>query len=90
MSKPRLVLIDWVDSLGCSSQWQKIEHVNADPLLCRSVGWLIHDSKNSKVVVPHISNPDSDNAPPQGCGDMAIPTRCIIRITPLREPNHKS
>jgi hypothetical protein len=87
MAKTRLVLVEWLDSLGCSSHWQTIEQVNVAPLRCRSVGWLIHDDKYSKVIVPHVS--DDDQAPLQGCGDMAIPSKSILSITELSEPKSR-
>jgi hypothetical protein len=52
----RLVLVEWVDSYGCSAPWQDIAGSKAAPLVCRSVGWLLHDNEDCKVVVPHLSN----------------------------------
>jgi len=80
----RLVLIEWQDSLGCSSAWQEMVSVKPKPLLCQSVGWLAYDGKDCKVVVPHISE-DHASAPRQGCGDMTIPTKAIIRMKTLRK-----
>jgi hypothetical protein len=56
----KLVLIEWVDSMGCASQWTPIGGVTPQPSLCKSVGWLIHDSPDCKVLVPHLSEPDSN------------------------------
>ncbi len=34
----RLVLIEWVDSFGCSSNWQELaEDYDVKPIVCRSV-----------------------------------------------------
>jgi len=44
------------------------------------VGWLLHDGDDCKVVVPHITDQDHDNAVAQGCGDMTIPTISILAI----------
>lgn len=84
MKKRRLVLIEWVDALGCSPIWETI----ADPLAptlatCRSVGWLAHDGEDIKVVVPHIH--DGAEGLDNGCGDMAIPARSVTRIVDLEE-----
>ena len=81
----RLVLIDWVDSLGCGSGWQPLEHCHPKPLRCRSVGWLIHDGEDCKVVVPHVTE-DHENAASQGCGDMTIPVMSILHIVDLAVP----
>ena len=84
MSDYKLVLIEWEDSFGCSERWQIIkEQVNAKPMICQSVGWLVQDDKEVKVVVPHMTK--SDNVDLQGCGDMTIPTKAVVRIVELRE-----
>jgi hypothetical protein len=80
----RLVLIEWVDSFGCSSSWTSLEGSRAAPLMCRSVGWLLHDTETCKVVVPHITNTD-EGITRQGCGDMTIPTCAITRMIDLSE-----
>lgn len=85
----RLVLVEWTDSYGCSPQWRKLEQCNAEPLRCRSVGWLVHNGRDSKVIVPHISDPSHSSAPPQGCGDMTIPTKSITRMVNLNESKRR-
>jgi len=77
----RLVLVDWLDSYGCSSSWQALEGCAPSLMVCHSVGWLLHDGEDCKVIVPHVS--DGDGAPQQGCGDMTIPVKAIIRISEL-------
>ena len=79
----RLVIIDWVDSFGCSSEWQELNTSNPKPLLCRSVGWLLHDGDDCKVVVPHVTKELEDQVQRQGCGDMTIPTKSITSIVDL-------
>jgi hypothetical protein len=39
------------------------------------------ENKKCLVLVPHIA----DGETMQGCGDMTIPTACIVRMTPLVE-----
>ncbi len=79
----RLVLIEWVDSFGCSTSWQELEDCNPKIFKCRSVGWLLHDGENCKVIVPHVSDHKHENIPQQGCGDMTIPTPAVVRIVDL-------
>lgn len=80
----RLVYIEWADSYGCSSEWTDIESCSPVPMVCRSVGWLIHDGKECKVVVPHMNEPDHPNAfKRQGCGDMTIPTAAVLKVVDL-------
>jgi hypothetical protein len=81
----RLVYVEWRDSYGCASTWQALAAPPAAPMICRSVGWLLHDDADCKVIVPHISE-DHPTLARQGCGDMTIPTAAIIRLEDLREP----
>lgn len=78
-----LVLIEWVDSFGCSASWQTINVESVSPLVCRSVGWLVYESGDCKVIVPHVTDKDSSIAQ-QGCGDMTIPTKAILRVVRLK------
>ena len=77
-----LVLVEWLDSFGCSSNWQSIEDLKPNPIVCRSVGWLIYDGDDCKVILPHITD-SQKNIEKQGCGDMTIPSKCIIKIQNL-------
>jgi hypothetical protein len=83
--KPRLVFVEWVDTFGCSTRWEDIsESMTVKPLTCMSVGWLIYDGSDCKVVVPHMTDPDHQGTLSQGCGDMTIPTQAIVAIRPLK------
>ena len=73
----RLVLIEWLDSHYVPG-W----HTDAPeekPLLCRSVGWLIHDGEEAKVIASHVTNEN----PPQRNGEMTIPTRAVVQMKEL-------
>lgn len=75
-----LVYIKWVDSYGTSSSWKEIcDDIPDERHYCSSVGWLVKDGLNVKVIVPHLS-PENDiiDAVVQGCGEMAIPCVAII------------
>jgi len=50
-------------------------------MVCRSVGWLMHEGPECKVIVPHWSQGTNE-----GCGDMVIPTRAVIRLVDLPAP----
>ena len=87
MSGWRLVFIEWVDSYGCSSEWADLSECTPEPMICRSVGWLIHDDSRCKIIVPHLSQPGHPSTEQQGCGDMTIPTSAILKIIDLKVPN---
>jgi len=80
----RLVLIDWLDSYGCSSDWRHIESCNPKVLHCRSVGWILYEDADCIVIVPHLSDSEHHSAPQQACGDMTIPFKAIVSITDLQ------
>lgn len=82
MTRP-LLLIEWVDSYGCSARWESLEDV-ADPELntCRSVGWLVKENSSVLVLVPHIAT-ETDRTDEQGCGDMTIPQQCVVKRTEI-------
>ncbi len=80
------MLIEWLDSYGCSVNWQDLAECQAKPLLCRSVGWLAYDGDDCKVIVPHITHSTDNGVTAQGCGDMTIPTRTVLKIADLALP----
>ena len=81
--KIRLVLVEWVDS-HASRGWVTPADLAraAEPLYCCSVGWLLHDKSNCKVMVPHMAGAKGGDTT-QVCGDLTIPTKSIVRITAL-------
>lgn len=82
----RLVLVEWLDSYGCSSEWQRLEGQAPQALHCRSVGWLYHDGEECKVIIPHLSDSSHAHTDQQGCGDMTIPSPSILRMVDLNIP----
>jgi hypothetical protein len=49
----RLVMIVWLDSFGCSSQWQDLEEPVSAPIkstVCKSVGWLCIDFEEAATL----------------------------------------
>ena len=74
----KLVLIEWLDS-HYTQGW----HANApneEPLLCRSVGWLLYDGEKAKTIAAHITEEET----PQRTGEMTIPSVAIIRMDVLK------
>ena len=76
--KGRLVLIEWLDSHYVSG-WHSDEP-NAEPLLCRSVGWLLHDDEKAKTIAAHVT----DEETPQRSGEITIPSVSVVRVEVLR------
>lgn len=83
----RLVLVEWLDSVGVGSEWGAIADTKEPPdMICYSVGWLLVDGDRYKVIVPHVhyDNPEV-GAVKSGCGDMSIPTVAVRRMVDLKE-----
>jgi hypothetical protein len=71
----KLVLIEWVDSHS-GRGWQDRSRIEecAQLLRCKSVGWIVSETKEVIVIVPHVSGGDTML---QGLGDLVIP-KCAI------------
>lgn len=83
MTDCRLVMITWLDSRQTDGAWEwlsKYERLN--PVEVVSVGWLIQDDDNVKVLAQSMA-PDGENM--QTAGRKAIPTCCIRSIETLVE-----
>ena len=80
----KLVLVEWVDS-HAGRGWQDFERLRgvARPLYCKSVGWLVAENKDCKVLAPHIAG-EKDGEVLQGCGDLTIPAASITKVTVLQ------
>lgn len=74
----KLVLIEWEDS-HYRPGWTT-DKPEAEPLVCRSVGWLVAETKAAKMLAANVTN----EANPQRCGDMTIPQRCIRSVKTLK------
>jgi hypothetical protein len=83
--KHKLVYIEWVDSQGPTGTWRYLNEspleMKKEDLLCKSVGWLIYSGKDCKRIIPHLSGEGKEL---QGRGDLAIPSKAILKITELK------
>jgi len=75
----RLVFIEWEDAHAWHG-WNEVEDLDDEASRCQSVGWLVYDGDNVKVVAPHLSKATK---PPQGNGIMTIPSRAVITLVDL-------
>lgn len=80
----RLVIVDWVDS-AAGSGWREIASFGEDETVrCRSVGWIVRDTKMALQLVSHIGLDDAESCE-QASGDMCIPKAAITRVRTLQE-----
>lgn len=77
----KLVLIEWLDSIGAGTNWQFLvdrSKENAKPITIKSVGYIIERNEDAVVIAPHLG-PSRDGDGGQICGDMTIPVCCIVK-----------
>lgn len=81
-----LVLVEWLDA-HAGRGWQTADQIRnaAEPLYCRSVGWLVAENADCKVIVPHISGEKSGEWLLSGSGDLTIPVKAIVRFRVLKK-----
>ena len=82
----KLVMVEWLDSHS-GRGWQPLHDIQdaSVPLRCRSVGWLASERNGCKVLVPHVSGEGNEGIVRQGCGDLTIPNKSIVKLTVLRK-----
>jgi len=78
-------MIEWIDSHR-GQDWKNIENIkeSCELLYCKSVGWLVSENSKCKTIVPHISGEKNGNIMLQGCGDLTIPLKAIVKIRVLK------
>jgi hypothetical protein len=81
----RLVYVEWEVSLVGTTGWGETSGAQPQVVVVRSVGWLVYDGKDCKLIVPHLSEADHSDAKQQGCGDMTIPASSIRKLVSLQE-----
>jgi hypothetical protein len=78
-----LVLIRWEDSRQPVRTWQFLSDIELpETCECVSVGWLLKDEPDRKVVAQSLGGTEDDA---QAMGVMVIPTRAVISIERLEE-----
>jgi hypothetical protein len=85
MAECPLVIIRWLDSRQPCGQWRYLSALpEARPVEVATVGWLLTDTADVKVVCQNVGDLD-DPAKAQASGIMTIPTRCVLSVERLTE-----
>ena len=81
-----LVIVHWLDSRQADGSWRYLSDLGKQHAVeCATVGWLIQDDTETKVVAQTIGDlSDPENA--QACGVKIIPARCVVSMKTLVEP----
>jgi len=83
-SKIKLVKIDWIDSRSPTNRWEHLSELEANICHCSSVGYLIKDTDELKVIAANLADID-DTESLQASAVKAIPSCCVTRIVDLIE-----
>jgi hypothetical protein len=76
--KHKLYLIKWEDSYSSDNKWKSISGMTKPKrMVCVSVGWLIKETKNTILIVPHITDIKNKNSSGTGLGEIVIPNSAI-------------
>ena len=49
------MLVEWLDSRGCSDSWEDVKDLKVRVLLCRTVGWLVKEDKAGLILAPSVA-----------------------------------
>ena len=79
---PPLVLIEWVDSGQPVAAWQWLDQIkDRRPHRCVSVGFLVQDDAQAKVLAPNLGASDGEGGFDQASGLTTIPAACVQLIS---------
>lgn len=85
MRRPRLVLVEWLDSTQPLSGWRFLDDLPPlDVVRCYSVGWLVAENKGVKLLAPNLGDLQSGGSR-QGSGFIRIPSAAVVRQRELIE-----
>jgi hypothetical protein len=82
----KLVLIEWMDSYTDNKSWHPLDDKIDKPAICISVGYLVSDKQEVKIIYPHIALED-EWTNEAGKGSIVIPSISIVGIKELQEAN---
>ena len=72
-----LVVVEWADSAQPISHWQWLDEYEANgPILCTSVGYIVHDADGVMSLAPNLGDVMRDRAMASGIMRIA---QCSIR-----------
>ncbi|MDD5353321.1 MAG: hypothetical protein PHS93_09195 [Candidatus Omnitrophica bacterium] len=83
--KHKLTLIEWEDSYSTDDKWKSVSAMpKPKRMICVSVGWIIKETKNNILIIPHLSDINNKNSSGTGFGEMVIPKSAIRKRKELK------
>ena len=77
----KLVLVEWEDAGAHTAEWLFVEGLDFEPKLCRSVGWVVHDTTRTLAIVSTHGYSPKDSE--QVSGVVQIPRGMVRRVRRL-------
>lgn len=85
---PMMVIITWEDSRQSDGEWRFLSRLpDFSPVVCKTLGWLLKDGRDVKVVAQTIGDLDANDH--QASGVMVIPTRAVLSVEHLVTGGHR-
>jgi hypothetical protein len=82
---PPIVQILWLDSNQPIGSWRWMEEIGADSVTCVSVGFLLKDTPEVKIIALSLGSNDGKKAD-QAAGVQTIPSAAVLDMKTLRGP----
>lgn len=80
-----LVLVEWEDSRQPTSHWQRLCELELEGICkCVSVGFLVHDGEDKKVLAPNMADIEDEHNI-QASGLINIPASAVTKMVCLEE-----
>jgi len=74
--------VEWIDSFGCTSQWQSLEDYSPILPIMKTIGFIVYESKDLISLANSIGD-DTEHTLEQANGIMNIPRKCIVKLKEL-------
>src|SRR5215216_5771498 len=82
--QPPLVIIEWIDSGQPIPGWQMLNGLeHRRPHRCVSVGFLVQNDAQKKVIAPNLGSSGGDDEWDQAWGLTTIPTPAVTKLKRL-------
>ena len=85
MAKDRLLYIEWDDHCSSNNRWQSRKRFKAEGAPCRSIGWVIAESKDA-ITLAATSDFYPDDNDPHFKADQTILKACITKKRLIKVP----
>ena len=75
----KIVYIEWEDAVGGGTSWRPPDEIRIKPVMIRSVGFVLAESKRSITLVGCVGQTNVSD-------DNTIPRSCIRQLRVLKHP----